>query len=248
MSEQATVNARLEEAGASAAAFLVVDLEAAEAVMRGLNLPGAAKFIRAAGDISGETMFRWASAKQLHPFGADEWGKVSPDIRLLFDGYVAAVKALAPLLDPPKGAASVHVPTPAARREEDTIFERRGRGDEGAHGRVPVGHPTSTAGVHVFHPGGERSPGAVAAMVGDHLEQFSDELMQEPLDPVEAMRAKARALPGDIGEIMGERPGPAPEVGEGAPVTVEAAEPIAGEDRTATVYVAPPKPRRGKQP
>ncbi len=149
MNDNKDVN--LGHSGVSAANYLLFDAAGAMEVLAFKDDVEAtfAKFVRTAGDVPGEALFRWAAARGFHPLPADSWSGLAPDIRLFFDAFVAVVKALTPLIDPPKQHGVVIHPGPARVAVEDTIFRKYGAPGEkiGAHNDPTA--PRSTHGLAI---------------------------------------------------------------------------------------------------
>lgn len=170
--EHRSADFRIGHAARWAALELLYDADAtadALAPMRNFEEPFA-RFVRAAGDVPGESLYRWSAARNMHPLPADGYAKVSPQVRLFFEAFVAVVKALAPIVDPPKTEKRfVHAPQNHVD-PEDTIFRRYGAADERTHGRVAPGTAATTDGLAItpFAP----APGAAPAAAGQAASGF----------------------------------------------------------------------------
>lgn len=211
-------------------------------------------FLHAAGDVPGESLYRWSAAQGLHPLPADGWSKVSADVRLFFDAFTATVKALAPLLDPPvrDKAAETRVEVAANPDPEGFMapaYERYERGDASAYANAPG--PKSTGDVFVSRPNEERLPGALAAVAqpdASPAQLSAPSTQHDPAtmsvdDALEARRAAFRAADaGDVGKIISAPAPPAPEIGAVEPVAV--ADVVNGEQIAGTVAVANPPARK----
>lgn len=253
------IYARLAIAADNAIMELVADRDAAIEAFgaEGLFDARCAKFVRTAGDISGEALFRWTSARELHPFKGDEWPKISADFRLLFEGFAAVVKALAPILDPPKPAAGAVIwPSVPKVDVEDTIFRKYGSPGQRAHHSLDPSSPKSTQGLTitpnapspVAAPAAEaRAPDPTPIVIGrDALTRFekgAPPTQAEFMAMTPEQRRPYAALfgmPGD-GEGELETVDPAPPAEALAPMAIEAE--VGGEKIAGTVAIG--KTRRG---
>jgi hypothetical protein len=216
------------------------------------------RFIRVAGDVPGESVYRWSAARGLHVLPADGWNNVSPDIRLFFDAFTAVVKALAPILDPPAKAKAVPLGREAPRRIEDTIFEQH----ESLGAKEDAGGPLrSTGDVRVIpmqRPEEPQVPAPAAAGAGpvvfnqSDLDAFSAAMEGEngprvtfdegTLDKLRAERRKAD--PNDALNILAEEPNPGPAAEKAAPTHIEAE--VNGEKIEGDVVVTRPANGRRK--
>lgn len=185
-----------------------------------------AKFVRTAGDVPGESLYRWSAARGLHPLPADGYARVAPDVRLFFDSFVAVAKALVPVLDPPKAHQNVVFPGRPHVDPEDTIFRGYGARDERAHARVADGVPITTEGLWIVpaapapaaaaapQPGAPSfQPMTIGADALTRLERGNPPTMQEftAMTPEERRPYSALfGLPG-IEAVMNEQPDSAPE-------------------------------------
>lgn len=165
-------------------------------------------FVRAAGDVPGESLYRWAAAKGLHPLPADGYDKVSPELRLFFDGFVATVKALAPIVDPPRPAAGTVLHPGQARVDvEDTILRKYGAPGERTHQGLAAGTPTTTAGLRItpYHPAPGQAPAAVVAMQDD--QRLYDQTEPRPIVVTPDMLTRMeRGNPPSSAEFMAMTP------------------------------------------
>lgn len=253
-----------EARGAFAAASLL--LEDSRATLDALTFGGESReqiqglaetlalFVRTAGDVPGESLYRWSAAKGLHPLPADGYANVAPHVRLFFDAFVATVKALAPLLEPPKIEQTTPAPKQNHVDERDTVFERYGRPDERTHRGVSQGQPTSTDQVHIFkaEPAPafdekQTAPARLQINTADILAKLRtghDGESEKTTLSIDDLRALQRASdPGDVGHIAAERPEAGPEVEVAGEIEVN--KEVGGETIAGKATVAKPK---GKKP
>jgi hypothetical protein len=110
------------------------------------NSASIVEFLQGAGDIGGETLFRWAAAKNLHPFSAGDFQKVRPEIRLWWECFAVIAKALLPILDPPQKEVRASLPLGHERRRpDDNAYETYGAPGRRTYENLAPGQPTSSA-------------------------------------------------------------------------------------------------------
>jgi hypothetical protein len=254
------IDERLAVAADSAALELVEDRDATVDVFgdEGLFDGRCARFVRISGDISGEALFRWTSAQNLHPFRGDEWPKISGDFRVLFESFVAVVKALAPIVAPPQGEKGVVIFPGAPKVDvEDTVFRKYGRSGEKTHHGLAEGTPNTTAGLTIT----PNAPAPAAAPIADVEEPKRPPIVigRDALTRFEkgappsqaefmAMSPEERrpyaalfGMPG-VEAVMQETPGAAPPAEDLAPMSIETE--VKGEKISGTVSVG--RTKRGK--
>ena len=182
-----------------------------------------AHFVRIAGDVPGESLYRWTAGKGMHPLPADGFSRVSPNVRLFFDGFVAVAQALTALLD---GKAEAAAPLYVKQNHvavRDTVYDRYGARDERTYSGLAAGEPTSTAQINV-RPASEpeapsqeeRKSAAPFIITAADLKDASvenDDGKSLALSALDELRARHRAEdPGSIDRIMAEQPPAAPEI------------------------------------
>jgi hypothetical protein len=196
------------------------------------------RFVRVAGDVPGESLYRWSAARNLHALPQDGFERINPDIRLFFDAFVAITKALAPLLEPAAAATPHLYPGRAATRAEDTIFEREDTPGARTHAGLAKETPATTQGLRIVHhhqlaelaarpsaPGeGPMRPSVVGP---DMLERFAAGRMPTPAEIAEMTPEGRRAAAalfglGNVDDILAETPVPGPEAEGLTPMRVDA--------------------------
>ncbi|MDP3554846.1 hypothetical protein [Methylocystis sp.] len=171
-----------------------------------VKIEGMANFIAVAGDVPGESLYRWSGALGLHPLPADGWANVSPEVRLFFDAFVAVVKALAPVIEPPQRDKIVSA-TQERKGAFEPAYEPLDKGDARTYADAPGAK--STGEVFVSRPGP-----LIDALPEPEFIASSIRLAAMAVDDATAaLRAKAYALPGDAGEIINAEPPDAPAIG-----------------------------------
>jgi hypothetical protein len=191
---------------------VALDVLNLDAIGDDLILAQMAGFLRAAGDVPGESLYRWSAARSLHPLPADGWSKVSPDIRLFFDAFTAVVKALAPILEPPQRDKIVSA-TQERKGAFETAYAATEKGDARTYADAPGAK--STGEVFVSRPGPveEETKQSFDPRTGEWVIERRGVAPMAIDDATAALRAKAYALPGDAREIINAEPPDAPAIG-----------------------------------
>jgi hypothetical protein len=158
-----------------------------------------AVFIGVAGDVPGESLYRWSAARDMHPLPADGWSNVSPEIRLFFDAFTAVVKALAPVLEPPQTDKILEAWKAKPIGVFETAYAPTEKGDARTYGDAPGAR--STGEVFVSRPGPSDEEAAEQPRASMAID-----------DATASLRAKAYALPGDAREIINAEPPAAPAI------------------------------------
>jgi hypothetical protein len=169
-----------------------------------LKVERMAGFVYAAGDVPGESLYRWSAAQGFHPLPADGWDRTTRGVRLFFDAFTAVVKALAPILEPPQRDKIVSA-TQERKGAFETAYAPTEKGDARTYADAPGA--TSTAEVFVSRPGAIEETGDIDPVAWKRLAPMNID------DATAAQRAKAYALPGDAREIINAEPPGAPAIG-----------------------------------
>ncbi|MGJ0393020.1 MAG: hypothetical protein ACR650_09720 [Methylocystis sp.] len=173
-------------------------------------------FVRQAGDVPGESLYRWSAAQGLHVFPANGFAGLAPEIRLWFESFTAVVKALAPILDPPQAQEKRLSPVQNRVRVEDTIFRRYPSPGARTHAGLDPSQPTSTADVHVtpmkargWPPVAEGDPGAPLPSGGAMFDPRPGPTPPEaplPPGPPAATAAPGKVIHGGALDALGPNP------------------------------------------